>query len=125
MTENKITLDTAIQWTTNWRDKNSGVKAFLIPAQDLTEVLNELKDEKGQKYVRAYLAIDEAGTEKLVIVGTQYEKITASDGKILDLEKDLLPATQDEVVAGEYGIYDFVKPCPTYCDPESPLNYTK
>ena len=64
-----ISLDDAIDWTTNWRTQNpNSVKAFLIPNDDLTGVLAENPDA-----VRAYLAIDDNGEKKLVIVGTTHQ----------------------------------------------------
>lgn len=102
-----ITLAQAIAWTTTWRTQNpNAVKAFLIPKDDLTGVLNESPDA-----VRAYLAVDDQGEQKLVIVGTELQK----DGTY----KDMLPS-----VTGDNGnyIFDFTSPCPTDCDPTSSLN---
>ena len=109
--KNIISLPEAEAWTAEWRKQNPGkVKAFLIPTEDLQEVLNERPDK-----VRAYLGIeinpnDGSQTDKLVLVGTRL------DGSIY---KDMLPPLQGS--NGNY-IYDFTLPCPIECDPTSPLN---
>lgn len=110
---NTIDLDEAETWCENWRNAHPNmVKAFLIPTSDLTNVLAENPDK-----VRAYLAIKENldGTteNKLVLVGAE----KAANGDYLDM----LPAGKGQPNNGNY-IFDFTDPCPTYCDPTSPLN---
>lgn len=63
--------------------------------------------------VRAYLAIDDTGEEKLVFVGTQQDRS--------GVYRDMLP-TGDGVGDGEEGIWDFTRPCPPNCDDDSDLN---
>jgi len=111
--KNSISLQTAKSWAKNWRSKESTYnkyhecKAFNIPKIDLQEVLAE----KGVASIRAYIGVDANGEEKLMIVGVNAQG------------KDMLTLTKDGTLAADGGaIYDFSKPCPTECDPESPLN---
>ncbi|PKA84438.1 hypothetical protein ATE92_2628 [Ulvibacter sp. MAR_2010_11] len=113
-TDNKITLQQAINWTTNWRSSPStSARAFLIPIEDLEGVVAEIKSQGAGANARAYLAIDN-GVEKLIIVGT---KKNASGVYV-----DLLPANSDDVSGTGNSIWDFTEPCPPQCDPNSPLN---
>lgn len=100
MPKNAIPLETAQEWAARWRENPENiVKAFLIPREDITELLKA--DSVGD--VRAYVGIDENGTHKLMLVGVD------------ELERDLINAE-----AGKF-IYDFTKPCPSVCDTKSPL----
>lgn len=102
-----ISLPDAEAWTANWRSTYPNmVKAFRIPTDDLTGVLAENPDA-----VRAYLAIDDSGERKLVIVGCERQ----ADGTY----KDMLPNAKGD--NGNY-VFDFTSPCPTDCDPNSSLN---
>jgi hypothetical protein len=113
-TDKKITLQQAINWTTNWRNAPStSARAFLIPIQDLEGAVAEIKSQGPDAKVRAYLGIDN-GVEKLVIVGTRKN----SNGVYVDL----LPSSANETVGDGNSIWDFSQPCPPECDPNSPLN---
>lgn len=115
-TDKKINLDQAKQWTSNWRNApTTAARAFLIPIQDLQGLLEEMNSQLNDPNacVRAYLAIDETGEEKLVFVGTQQDR----NG----VYRDMLP-NDDEVGANQDGIWDFTRPCPPRCDDESALN---
>ncbi len=103
---NTITLETAQSWVKGWRAHLPQVdsktfttlNAFLIPTDDITDIIN---NNKGVVSVRAYLGYD--GIEyKLMIVG-----VDANDNDLID-------------EAGHH-IYDFTKPCPVRCDVNSPL----
>ncbi|RWW98750.1 hypothetical protein [Flavobacterium cerinum] len=106
-----ITLETARKWAKRWRkaegdyNKHHELHAFLIPKDDLLEVLAE-----GVDSVRAYLGVDENNVEKLMIVGTKYDEVT-------ETYIDMLPGGQIEG-----SIYDFTRPCPPACDKKSKLN---
>jgi len=119
-----IPLKEAQNWTNAWRDKESGYNkhnkcnGFLVPIQDLQGVLNEMKDEKGEGFIRAYLGVDmELKMEKLIIVGTKPE--IQKDGSII--YRDLVPE-EGELQTGGGDVWDFTDPCPPACDPNSPLN---
>lgn len=118
-TDKKITLAEAIAWTGSWRSAPStSARAFLIPIEDLQGVINEIKSQPGTPQARAYLAIDDKGVEKLVIVGTSQDTSTTPGTTIY---RDLLPSA-DGVGTDTNSIYDFTEPCPSACDPTSPLN---
>ncbi|WP_299219008.1 hypothetical protein [uncultured Aquimarina sp.] len=134
--ENTISKDTGAQWTANWRTQHPNVvNAFLIPAVDFVEVLNEigiLDDAAAQQAqtnannlnskVRGYLAIDGDGTEKIIFVGT--ENVDGVYRDIIDGTVDGNPTTLKSSASDTTtsGIYDFTTPCPPDCDQNSPLN---
>lgn len=97
---NTIDLATAQAWAARWRENpNNTVKAFLIPAEDITQLM----DEPQVQDVRAYVGIDDEGEHHLMLVGTD------RDGR------DLINENEKQY------IYDFTMPCPNTCDPGSPL----
>ncbi|WP_378175341.1 hypothetical protein [Aquimarina sp. SS2-1] len=133
--ENTVSLETAQDWTKAWRDQcPNNCKAFLVPAVDLIEVLNEMgilgdkaakkaqkKASKNNLDVRAYMAIgsEDGGPveERLLIVGTQ---------EVDGVYRDIINGEIDGKSAGlgdgpNSGIYDVTSPCPPVCDPNSPL----
>jgi hypothetical protein len=125
--KNTITLQTAKKWAKKWKkeegtyNSHHDCRAFNIPKIDLLEVLAE----DGVASVRAYLGINvftdpdtskKVSEEKLMIVGVDAEgkdMISTKKGENGDLISD---------PEGDGDIYDFTRPCPSYCDPESPLN---
>ncbi|HKX85785.1 MAG TPA: hypothetical protein VJL37_03870 [Flavobacterium sp.] len=115
MKENTITLECAKRWAARWRKEEGTynahheLKAFLIPKVDLVEVLAEDIDA-----ARAYIGIDDDGIERLMIVGTKYDAKT-------DTYVDMITGANRDGVLLEGDIYDFTKPCPNTCDPNSPL----
>tara|TARA_R110000772_G_scaffold12536_1_gene38101 strand:+ start:33 stop:401 length:369 start_codon:yes stop_codon:yes gene_type:complete len=119
-TDGKITLTEAIAWTGNWRKTPSTkTNAFLIPVKTIEGVLSEIKAQGSGAKARAYLGIDDKGEETLVFVGTKFAPATPKEKEYY---KDLLPAANETTEAGANGIWDFVEPCPPYCDDSSPLN---
>lgn len=135
--ENIISKDTAITWTSAWRAKHpDGPKAFLIPAADFVEVLNEIgvlddaaaqqaqdKANELEAQVRGYLGID-GDTDKIIFVGTEKDE-EGVYRDIIDGKIDGKDGQNAKVVGGDNpssGIYDLTTPCPPYCDPNSPLN---
>ncbi|RAK19755.1 hypothetical protein B0I03_10915 [Flavobacterium aquaticum] len=94
-----ITLDVAKAWATSWRTNppKDLAKGHLIPGGALSELLAT----NGVVDVRAYMGVDETGTQKLMFVGVD------ANGK------DLIDAN--------HLIYDNTEPCPKNCDPTSPL----
>ncbi|MGZ9735692.1 hypothetical protein [Flavobacterium sp. GNP002] len=115
-TVNAIPLKTAQKWAKRWSkkegdyNKHHHVNAFLIPKVDLLEVLSE-----GVDAVRAYIGVDDAGVEKLMIVGTKFNPETG-------IYVDMISDTFGNSAGGQDNIYDFTEPCPPASDPESPLN---
>ena len=113
---NSIPLKTAQKWAKRWTkregnyNKHHNVNAFLIPKVDLLEVLAE-----GVDAVRAYIGVDDAGVEKLMIVGTKFNPETG-------IYVDMISGTLGNSAGGQDNIYDFTEPCPPASDPESPLN---
>ena len=101
---NRISLTDAVQWISDWRKSpDTGVKAFFIPKDDITDLLRDTNCVG----VRAYLAYGSDGQDpveaKLLLVNVEL------DGK------------GQEVDVIMNGIYDFTKPCPSKCDTNSPL----
>ncbi len=135
--ENTIPKDTGAQWTANWRSQHPNtVNAFLIPAVDFVEVLNEigvLDDAAAAQAqtnannlnskVRGHLAIDGNNTEKMIFVGT--ENVNGVDRDIIDGTIDGTTPTSLKSSASDIntsGVFDFTEPCPPSCDDNSPLN---
>ncbi|WP_136668973.1 hypothetical protein [Flavobacterium sp. H122] len=116
MKKNTVLLKDAKTWAKRWRkeegdyNKHHKLKAFLIPKVDLQEVLTE-----GIDAARAYIGIDNNGVERLMIVGTKYDEKT---GNYIDM----ITADPTNEVLTDGDIYDFTRPCPSACDPDSPLN---
>ncbi|MFV8392591.1 hypothetical protein [Flavobacterium sp. LB2P6] len=114
-TVNAIPLKTAQKWAKRWSkqegnyNKHHELHAFLIPKIDLLEVLREDVDA-----VRAYIGINDEGVEKLMIVGTKYDPVTK-------IYVDMISVGVENTTAQPDDIYDFTQPCPTACDPESPM----
>lgn len=111
---NAISLNEAQRWAKRWSkeegqyNKHHHVHAFLIPKKDILEVLVE-----GIDAVRAYIGVNDKGVEKLMIVGTKLDPLT---GIYVDMISE-----GDGVNKEADAIYDFTEPCPTACDPESPM----
>ena len=94
-----ITLDQAKAWAKSWRNNppKDLAKGHLITGQALTELLGA----EGVVDVRAYMGVDEQGTQKLMLVG-----VNSAGNNMID--------------AGHL-IYDHTMPCPSSCDTSSPL----
>jgi len=99
---NLIPLPDAIAWCAAWRDLPGtqraaileSIKAFLIPHNDLHDLLSEEAES-----ARSYFGIDYNSQLRILIVGVD------SDGN------DMC----------EQGVFDFTKPCPPTCASNSPL----
>lgn len=144
MNAKQIDLEDAIIYAREWQEENpTHAKAFLIPSNDLIACLEEMnvlvKQEDGHytienvtdSGVRAYMAIKKsknnppsAETEKLLIVGT----VKDCNGIYRDIIENEKPSgcsdgeTEKAVAALEgSGVFDFTSPCPSTCDPNSPL----
>ncbi|WP_459209513.1 hypothetical protein [Aquimarina rhabdastrellae] len=137
---NTISLETAQEWSREWNEEESSYNkynkcnAFLIPVEDLLEVLDEMgilniplesilkakEDRGGKEFIRAYTGVQNKivnnklkPEEKLMIVGTKLVNGTY---------KDMIAGYDDETIGEGGKIFDFSVPCPPACDPESPLN---
>ncbi|OAB28884.1 hypothetical protein SAMN05444395_102391 [Flavobacterium fryxellicola] len=112
---NAIPLKTAQKWAKRWSKREGNynrhhhVNAFLIPKVDLLEVLAE-----GVDAVRAYIGVDDKGIEKLMIVGTKLNPETG-------IYVDMIGVGATDATNGADDIYDFSQPCPSTCDPNSPM----
>ena len=90
-------LDTAAEWTANYRNANPGaVKAHFI-GRDL---INKMLEQDGCMGLRIYYALDENGNKQLIIVGADQEENDLYNGIIAE---------------------KLIK-CPPNCPKDSPLN---
>jgi hypothetical protein len=99
MSDFEITLEQAKNWIKTWRNNlpKEPAKAHLINKQALLDVMQPVDVVS----VRTYLAIDDEGVQKLVLVGVD------ANGK------DLIDET--------HIITDRTSPCPPVCDVNNPL----
>ena len=99
MSDFKITLEDAIKWITNWRNNlpNEPAKAHLIQKQALLDVM----EPSDVVAVRAYMAIDDDGVQKVVLVGVD--------------------ANGQDLIDDNHILVDKSKPCPPDCGVESQL----
>ena len=90
-------LDTAAEWTANYRKANpNGIKAHFFGK----DIIQRILDQDGCVGIRCYYALDEKGVQQMIIVGADKDENDLYNGIIA--EKSL--------------------PCPTYCPKSSPLN---
>ena len=99
MSDFKITLEEALKWIKNWRTNipKEPAKAHLIEKQALLDVM----EPSDVVSVRAYMAVDDKGIQKLVIVGVD------ENGQ--------------DLVDSDHIIVDHTKPCPPDCGIDSQL----
>lgn len=90
-------LDTAAEWTANYRKANPGaVKAHFFGK----EIIQRILDQDGCVGIRCYYALDENGVQQMIMVGADKD------------ENDLYNG-----IIAEKAIF-----CPPYCSKGSPLN---
>ena len=109
-----IPVNEAIARVTRFREKmvksaaipESNIpRAILIPIDDLLAIIQK------------YTTIDDEGNVKSTLKGVRtYFAIKATDQNLTDEVTALVVAEE-----GGSEIYDFTTPCPSECDPESPL----
>lgn len=105
MALNTITLEQAQEWAQNWNNnkitffETRDLKAFAIPRQ----VIDDVTRHPDVVDVRTYLGLDEDFNPHLMIVGVNEEG------------NDLINPEQ------ELYIYNFARPCPTYCPGVAPF----
>ena len=135
--ENKtVPVAQAQAWVKTWQEMNpKRAKAFLIPISDLISAFIEMgvvtRSEEGVlrineipgAAVRTYVATNpqasgrsakEGYGNKLFVVGTEKEGSIYRD--IIQGERSSM-----SIEPQGSGIFDFTKPCPSDCDPKSPL----
>lgn len=108
-------------------------RGFRIPIEDLEEIIKVSKKfnaESTEKItsVRAYLVKDTDDPKQLkdihvilvpVVGGKEIEPFPK--GNEAPFGRDLLEGPNVALGEGESQVYDFTAPCPTECDPDSPL----
>lgn len=134
MNAKTIPVYTAATWTKRWQQEHPyDAKAFLIPIDDLIDSMEEMdiiirnpngsftiRDIEGAG-IRAYMAIDpdekvkEARGEKLLIVGTKRDEY--------GIHRDIIQFESNNAATAPEGsgVFNFTTPCPSECDPDSPL----
>jgi hypothetical protein len=141
--KNPIDINDAITYAKLWQaNQAKNCKAFLIPAEDLIDTLEEMGvikktapntytiDNVQNSGVRAYVGIDtketDGGGEKLLLVGT-YVDCNNVHRDIIKLSKPTGCAKTDGIggvpIPTGSGVYDLTTPCPNTCDGLSPLIY--
>ena len=126
-----IPLDEAIYRVTRFREKM--IKSAAIPESNIPRaVLIPINDLLA--IIQKYTTVDDEGNAISTLTGVRtYFAIKATDQDLPDEVTALVVAVDKEgndlinttIALGEGGdgsdIYDFTKPCPSECDPESPL----
>lgn len=92
-----IELSKAADWTANYRNANSeGIRAHFFGK----DILNEILAQEGCEGIRIYYALDDDGTQQLILVGAD--------------------ASENDMVDGI--VADYSKPCPSQCGMANSLN---
>lgn len=99
MSDFKITLEDATKWIKNWRNSlpKEPAKAHLIQKQALLDVM----EPDDVVSVRAYMAIDDDGVQKVVLVGVD--------------------VNGQDLIDDNHILVDKSRPCPPECGVESVL----
>ncbi|MFD0751620.1 hypothetical protein ACFQZS_15825 [Mucilaginibacter calamicampi] len=129
-----IPVETAIERTTHWRnfmkektaasDVRKIPKAVYISKTDIIDMAKQCEADESIAGVRAYFTLNNEFSEtiknevKFVMV-----LVRVSESKAFG--DDVLYASSDNGNGAPGGepsnVYDFTKPCPDVCDPDSPL----
>jgi hypothetical protein len=113
----EVSLTVGQEWTKKYRDSKGEedgkkkINGYLIPLQSIKLVLDQDIDA-----VRAYIGINNAGEQNVLLVGT---KLDPKTGIYVDVFKEGVKGTENE---GGDVVYDGSRPCPPYGDPGSPMN---
>ena len=126
-----ISVPEAVEKTTNWRnfmesktaDTKRIPKAVYISKEDITDMAKQCAADDTIAGVRAYFTLDSEAAEEvknivtfvMVLVRTSDEKPFGDD--VLYMEPNGVGGN----VGGNSNVYDYTKPCPDFCDPDSPL----
>jgi hypothetical protein len=93
----KFPLDTAAEWTANYRKNNpNGIKAHFFGMNIIKEILAQ----EGCVGIRSYYALDDNGVQQLIMVGVDKDENDLYTGIIAELSYK----------------------CPPYCSTKNPLN---
>jgi len=112
----EVSLAVGQEWAKKYRgakgeeEGKKKINAYLIPLESIKLVLNQDIDA-----VRAYIGINNAGEQNVMLVGTKLDKET---GIYVDVFQKGVGAEND----GADVLYDASRPCPPYGDPNSPMN---
>ena len=103
-------------------------RAVLIPIADILSIIDKFQfiDDDGNvrteiKGVRAYFAIKESDMALPDDVTALIVPVDLKGNDIITTSKVKGPDDDGDGDDEDSDIYDFTKPCPTECDPESPL----
>ncbi|CAA9201431.1 hypothetical protein ACHRVW_23035 [Flavobacterium collinsii] len=115
----EVSLAVGQEWARKFRnakeDNKKKVDAYLIPLESIKLVLDQDIDA-----VRAYVGINNAGEQNLMLVGT---KLNPKTGIYVDVFKQQQSLAGARTAGdGEDVLYDASRPCPPYTDPDSPMN---
>lgn len=102
-----VPLADAKRWTKNYRDANPGedtIRAHFYGNNKLQQLL----DQSGATGIRIYHGINDEGKQVLVLVSAKQD------------QNNILPSTENEVVAGEGLVLEVAYPCPPDCS--SPID---
>lgn len=111
----EVSLAQGKEWAKKYRNKREDVgekkiEAYLIPLESIRMVLNQDIDA-----VRAYIGINNAGEQNVMLVGTKYDKET-------NVYVDVFKKGEAAELNGGDVVYDASRPAPPYDDPNSPMN---
>lgn len=113
----EVSLTVGQEWTKKYRNAKEDeegrkkINGYLIPLESIKLVLDQDIDA-----VRAYIGINNAGEQNVLLVGTKFDQKT---GVYVDVFKKGVEGSEN---ADENVVYDGSRPCPPYGDPDSPMN---
>ncbi|WP_264525087.1 MULTISPECIES: hypothetical protein [unclassified Flavobacterium] len=117
----EVSLAVGQEWARKFRkakiDGREKVDAYLIPIESLKLVMDQDIDA-----VRAYVGINNAGEQNLMLVGTKRDPKTGIYVDVFKQQQSLTGARTAGEGEGEDVLYDASRPCPPYTDPNSPMN---
>lgn len=123
-TKDATRLEDARKWIDKWREQNLDMAtSVIIPVEHLNILIPHVEPiislSPDQGYIRAYFAKNDEDMDCLLLVAT-IKTIDASTEEVIYEDK-----WRDCEDGGKSLIYDFTFPCPSTCDPKSPLYDTK
>jgi hypothetical protein len=134
-----IPVDVAIAKTTNWRnfmgrnfpaaDPKVLPKAVYISRNDIQDLANYCEADDSILGVRAYFTLENAYKEGeanevkfiMVLVKDSPGFFNGEDLLYIPAGPGMKALSPDGAIFDDSNVYDFTKPCPDCCDPDSPL----